>query len=98
MVVTQENIIKKISEREDINVATVRKIFKTAEEVVFDYLSSTSSTHKTVVKVLDGLSIECKYKPKTEINTFKKISCNEKIWAKPRITRYYNRKLNKYIK
>lgn len=97
MTITQEKIIKEIAEKEDINVATVRKIFKRAEKCVFAYLSSTTPTDNTVVKILDGLSLECKYIPEKEIHTYDNIQCDAKIWAKPKITRYYNRKLNGYF-
>ena len=97
MTINQENIIKDISKKEDIDIATVRKIFKSAEGIIFDYLSSTTPTDKTVVKLLDGLSLECKYVPSKEIHRFEVIHCDEKIWVKPKITRHYNRKLNGYF-
>lgn len=97
LTVTQDNIIKEIAEKEDINVATVRKVIKRMEKCIFDYLSSTTPTENTVVKVLDGLSLECKYIPEHEIHTYDDIKCESKIWAKPKITRYYNRKLNNYF-
>ena len=50
MTITQEKIIKEIAEQEDINVATVRKVFKGAEKCIFAYLSSTTPTDNTVVK------------------------------------------------
>ena len=96
MTVNQENIIRELAKREDINVATVRKVFKSAEDIIFDYLSSTTPAENTVVKILDGLSLECKYIPERKIHTYEDIECDEKIWAKPKITRYYNRKLNGY--
>lgn len=94
---TQEKIIKQIAEKEDINMATVRDIFKSAEKIIFDHLSSTTPTESTIIKVLDGLSLECNYIPKHEIHTYDKIKCEERIWTKPKITRYYNRKLNRYF-
>ncbi|MCH5256461.1 MAG: hypothetical protein J1D87_04170 [Lachnospiraceae bacterium] len=98
MIITQENIVKRISEQEDINIATVRKIFKSAEDIIFDYLSSTTTSENTIVKLLDGLSLECKYIPAKEIHTYDDIVCKPKIWTKSKITRYYNRKLNNYFK
>ena len=97
MIVTQENLVKQIANREDIDVATVRKILKSAEKIVFDYLSSTTSSENTIVKVMDGLSLECNYIPEKEIHTYDNIVCKPRIWAKPKITRYYNRKLNGYF-
>lgn len=89
--------MKQISEKENINLATVRKVFQSAEDLVFAYLSSTTPTDKTVVKILNGLSLECKYIPEKEINTYTNIVSKERIWVKPKITRYYNRRLNGYF-
>ena len=97
MTLTQENLVKQIAEKEDINVATVRDIFKSAEDIIFDYLSSTTPSEKKVIKLLDGLSLECNYIPEKEIHTYDDIICKPKIWTKPKITRYYNRKLNGYF-
>lgn len=97
MIITQENLVKQIAEKEDINVATVRDIFKSAEDIIFDYLSSTTPSENTVIKLLDGLSLECSYIPEKEIHTYDDITCKPRIWSKPKITRYYNRKLNGYF-
>ena len=97
MIITQENLVKQIANREDIDVATVRKIFKSAEEIVFDYLSSTTSSENMIVKLMDGLSLECNYIPKKEIHTYDDITCRPRIWTRPKVTRYYNRKLNRYF-
>lgn len=86
--------MKQIAKREDINVATVRAIFGSAENIIFDYLSSTTPSEKTTVKVFNGLSLECNYIPEREIYTFDNIKCDARIWTKPKITRYYNKKLN----
>lgn len=97
LTLTQDELIKQIADREDINVATVRKVFKSAENIVFAYLSSTTSSENMNVKLMDGLSLECNYIPQKEIHTYDSIICKPKIWAKPKITRYYNRKLNGYF-
>ena len=97
MIVTQEDIIRQTAKREDIKVSSVRNIFKTAENIVFDYLSSTTPTENTLVKILDGLSLECNYIPERNIHTYDDIKCESRIWAKPKVTRYYNRKLNGYF-
>lgn len=97
MTLTQENLVKQIAEKEDINVATVRNVFKSAEDIIFAYLSSTAPSEKRIVKLLNGLSLECNYIPEKHINTYDNIICEPRIWAKSKITRYYNRKLNKYF-
>lgn len=97
MILTQDDLIKRIAKKEDINVAMVRKVFKSAEKIIFDHLSSTTPSETNTIKLFDGLSIECKYIPEKEIHTYDDILVNEKIWAKPKITRHYNRKLNGYF-
>lgn len=97
MILTQDELIKQIAKREDINVAMVRKVFKSAEKIIFDHLSSTTPSEINIIKPFDGLRIECKYMPEKEIHTYDDILVNEKIWAKSKITRHYNRKLNDYF-
>lgn len=97
MIITQDELIKQIADTEDIDMATVRKVFKSAENLIFDHLSSTTPTDNTTIKLLNGLSLECSYIPEHEINTYANIMCESKIWVKPKITRYYNRKLNGYF-
>lgn len=97
MIITQENLVNRIAAKEDIDVATVRKIFKSAESIIFDHLASTTPSENTIIKLLDGLSLECNYIPEKEIHTYEDIVCKSRIWAKPKITRYYNRKLNGYF-
>lgn len=93
-ILTQENLINQIAEKENISMATVKKVFKSTENIVFDYLSSATPSESKSIKLLDGLSLECKYIPEKKIHTYADIICKPKIWAKPKITRYYNRKLN----
>ena len=97
MILTQDDLIKRIAKKEDINVAMVRKVFKTAEKIIFDHLSSTTPSETMTVKPLDGLSIECQYVPEKEIFGFDNFIAEERIKSKPRITRHYNRKLNGYF-
>ena len=97
MVLTQNNIIKQIAKREDINVAIVRNVIKSMEEIIFDHLSSTTPSETMTVKPLDGLKIECTYKPQTEVFGYDNFIAADRIKARPKITRHYNRKLNGYL-
>lgn len=97
MIITQENLVNRIACKENVDAATVRKIFKTAENIIFDCLSSTTPSENTIIKVLDGLSLECNYVPEKVIHTYDDIVCKPRLWTKPKITRYYNRKLNNYF-
>lgn len=95
LIITQENLMNQIAKKETISITTVRKIFRSAEDIIFDCLSSTTPSENTVIKLLDGLSLECNYIPEKEIHTYDDIVCKPRLWTKPKITRYYNRKLNK---
>lgn len=97
LIITQDKLIKDVANSEDINVATVRNVFKATEKILYDYLSSTTPSENITIKLLDGLSIECNYIPEKEIHRYEDIVCEPRIWAKPKITRYYNRKLNHYF-
>lgn len=94
MTVTQENLIQEIAQAEGMDAATVRKLFQSLERHVFDHLSSATACEPVVIKLLDGLRLECNYVPEKEMHTFDDIVRKAKIWVKPKITRYYNRKLN----
>lgn len=97
MILTQDDLIKRIAKKEDINVAMVRKVFKDAEKIIFDHLSSTTPSETMIAKPLDGLSIECQYVPEREVFGFGNFVAEDRIKAKPKITRHYNRKLNGYF-
>ncbi|MBO5054844.1 MAG: hypothetical protein J6C64_00610 [Lachnospiraceae bacterium] len=97
MIVTQEILMNQIAGKENMNAATVRKIFNSAEDIIFHYLSSTTPSENTTIKLFDGLSLECVYIPEKEIHTYDDIVCKPRLWVKPKITRYYNRKLNGYF-
>ncbi len=97
MHITQDTLINEIANKEDIDIMTVRQIFKSAENIIFNHLSSTTSSENVIVKLMDGLTLECNYVPEKEIHTYDNIICKPKIWVKPKVTRYYNRKLNGYF-
>lgn len=97
MVITQAQLIKKIAEKEETDVKTVDRIFKAAERLVFAYMSVTTDSEKTVVKLLDGLSLECTYIPERSLNTFEELHCQARLRVKAKVTRHYNRKLNGYF-
>lgn len=97
LTLSQNDLIKQIAKREDINMAIVRKVLKATEKIIFDHLSSTTPSENMVVKPLKGLTIECKYIPQKEMHTYKNLKIKDKIWAKPKITRHYNRTLNDYF-
>lgn len=96
MVLTQKQLIKQIAESEGIDADVVRRVFESAEKTVLSHLSSAAPSENMIVKLLSGLSLESKYIPERKIHTFDDITCAEKVWAKPKLTRYFNRRLNGY--
>lgn len=97
MIITQEMLIQQVAEAQNQDSAAIRRIFKNAETQIFKILSSTTPTEPAIIKIFDGLSLECRYIPEKKIHTYDELHCNAKIWAKPKITRHYNRKLNGYF-
>lgn len=97
MIVTQENLVKQIADKENINVTTVRTVFKSTEDIIFNHLASATASQNIIIKLLDGLSLESNYIPEREIHTYDNIVCKSRIRAKAKVTRYYNRKLNGYF-
>ena len=96
MIITQVTLIKQIADKEGINVATVRNIFKSAEDIVFDHLSSTAPSEKLVLKILNGISLERKYIPKKKYSKgmFQDIDCQEHVNVKANSSTYYSKKVN----
>lgn len=83
-----------------MNVAAVRNVFKSAEGIVTDYLSSTTPTDSYIIKLLNGISLESKYIPEKKVNRgmFKNITSKEKIKVIGKITKHYKQKINDLYK
>lgn len=96
MVITQDNLIRQIADREDIDVATVRDIFESAENVIFDHLSSTAPSENIVIKLLNGVNVERTFVKKKKYNKgmFENIECPERVKVKAVSSRYYTKKVN----
>lgn len=97
LIITQEMLIQQVAESQNQDSAAIRRIFKNAEALIFNILSSTTPSEPAIIKIFDGLSLECRYIPEKTIHTYEELHCNAKIWARPKITRHYNRKLNGYF-
>ena len=97
MTVTQEDLVNQIATKEDIDVATVRNVFKSAEDIIFDYLSSTSPSECVVLKPFRGMSLEGKYIPERIIHNYDNIVSKARIRVRSKVTRYYNKKINKHF-
>jgi len=93
LTVTQSDLIKNISKAEGIEESTVRKIFRSAESFIFEYLSSATQSKSIEVHPLSGVKIESGYREFLS-NNISNDSIGARIWSKAKISRYYNRKIN----
>ena len=96
MNITQDNLINQIANKEDINVATVRQILKSAEDIIFDYLSSISPSEEVNIKLFNGFNIKRKYIKgrKYSKGMFQNIDCPEHVNVKACMSKYYNGQVN----
>ena len=99
MIVTQDTLIQQIADKEDIDVATVRKILKSAENIVFDYLSSIPPSEDITLKLFNGISIDRKYINKRIYTKgmFQNITCPEHVKTKANCSKYYNGQVNQKL-
>lgn len=99
MVITQDNLIRQIADREDIDVATVRDIFETAENVIFDHLSSTAPSENIIIKILSGFNVERTFIKKKKYNKgmFENIECPERVKVKAVSSKYFTKKVNEEL-
>lgn len=100
MVITKDRIISEIAKREGLPLSAVQSFYLTLENYIFESLSSATPAENIELKLFHGISIDCSYQSGKEMlhpETGELFQTNAKIWAKPKITRYYNRKLNGYF-
>lgn len=99
MNITQDTIINQIATKEDIDVATVRKILKATENMIFDYLSSITPSEDISIKLLNGINIKRKYikKKKYSKGMFQNIECPDHVNVKVCLSKYYNGQVNQRL-
>lgn len=99
MNVTQNVLINQIAEKEDIDVATVRKILKTTENIIFDYLSSITPSEEINIKLFNGFNIKRKYtkNKKYSKGMFQNIDCPEHVNVKAYLSKYYIGQVNQCL-
>lgn len=99
MTVTQDVLINQIATKEDIDVAIARKVLKSAENIIFDYLSSIAPSEEVNIKLLNGINIKRKYikEKKYSKGMFQNINCPEHVNVKAYLSKYYNGQVNQYL-
>lgn len=96
MTITEDMLIRQIAENLGCDVATIRKLWKAAEDTIFNYLTSPISEQNQVIKLYTGIRLERTYIPKRTISKgmFQEMDCREHVLIKACISKYYNQKIN----
>ena len=99
MIITQDDLIKTIAQKEDIAVSTVRAVFNAAENTIFGHLSSTTPTQPVTIKLLNGLRLNGIYVPQKNVTMgmYQNSQWKPKIQVKAHMSQHYNRKLNRQL-
>lgn len=97
--ITQDTFINQIAEREGLAAAVVRQTLKSAEQLIFDYLSSTAPQEELTIKPFCGFTIQRKYvESKTySKGMFQNIYCPEHVTAKVSLSKYYLGQMNQKL-
>lgn len=92
-------MIEQIADSEDINVATVRRIFHSAENIMFHYLSSTTPSEEISIKPFRGISIKRNYikEKKYSKGMFQDITSPAHVNTKACLSKYYNGQINEKL-
>lgn len=100
MNISQDTLINQIAKKENINIATVRQIFRSAENIIFDYLSSTTPSEDVSIKLFNGISIKRNFlvEKKYSKGMFRGINCPEHVNIRAYISKYYNDLVNNGLK
>ena len=96
MVITQDNLIKQIADREGIDTATIQSIFRSAENIIFDCLSSTAPSENIMIRLLKGINLERKYidQKKYSKGMFQGMDCPAHVNVRASSSKYYSKKVN----
>lgn len=99
MNITQDVLINRIAAHEDISEATVRQVLKSAENIVFDYLSSGTPSEDVTIKLFHGFNIKRTYikEKKYSKGMFQDIDCPEHVNAKICLSKYYIGQVNQKL-
>lgn len=97
--ITQDALINQIACTKDINTATVRQVFKSAEKIIFDCLSSVAPSEELSIKLFNGIRLERKYIEKKTYSKgmFQDMDCPEHVTVKACMSKYYNGQVNQKL-
>ena len=78
---------------------TVRDVFKSAEDVIFDHISSTAPSEDLFIKILKGICLERKYVCEKACTKgfFKNIICPAHVNIHAGVSKYYKNQANEKL-
>lgn len=96
MTITKLDFYKMIAKKENISQEIIKKIFRSAENIMFQELSSVNDGETNKIHIMDGLSVESKIVNKKERNLPNgiKVQNEPTIKITPKVTRWYKEKIN----
>ncbi|MDE6924958.1 MAG: hypothetical protein K2P59_06800 [Acetatifactor sp.] len=99
MNITQDMLMQQIAHRENVDPTTVRRLFRSAEDIIFDYLSSTAPPEEVNIKLLSGIQIRRRYigEKKYSRGMFQNMDCPEHVTTKAALSKYYNGQVNRRL-
>lgn len=99
MIITQDRLIKQIAKKEGISVSAVRNIFKSAESLIFEHLTSITPSENIVIKVLNGITLERKYLEEQKLSKgmFADVVSKSHVNVKPYATKHFSKKVNELL-
>lgn len=97
--ITQDTLINEIARKEHMDAATARKIMKSAENIIFDYLSSAAPSEEITIKLFPGFHIKRKYidRKRYSKGMFQNIECPEHVTVKVSLSKYYTGQVNRKL-
>lgn len=97
--ITQNTLMKQVADRENVNLAMVRRLFRSTEDIIFDYLSSAAPSEELNIKLLSGIQIRRRYitGKKCSKGMFRDQDCPEHVNTKAALSKYYNEQINRKL-
>lgn len=96
MVITKENLIQTIAKQLNIRPSIIKSVVGAMENEIIANLALASPGEDVTVKILNGLSIRCRYEDEQELNKgfFKNCRLSPCLRTKTETTRTFLKKVN----
>lgn len=95
MVITREDLIKRVAQSQKIPASTIRKVLNAVEDNVVECLSSTTSAEEIVIKLFSGLHIVARHEVPQMKGCLRDIEATSKIRLRGEIKRSLTDRVNR---